>query len=473
MKQTQMAALIAVVATLIVGVPSIFADTLDSLVTIATKAQAQVQFQLQRAQNVPDDLKSLFEQGSNETDMLISSAKQGDVAQAKQHFLSAMKAFKQVSVGLSSPQENTSQKTAIAPPVSQSTLNSYRDSIDRTEKYASMLKDLVAKNNFTVDFSRVDKLVENARSSLAANDIPSVDKIFVDLKSALTDIQNAIKEQTIQNQNDRAKSFANDYIAKINAMLLRADQLGLSEDDIAKLNKAKEEIASTTDPNMLIVIIKHYSFNFTASDVPVQNQSVLENVSKLDARLTAIEPYTDDTIKPRFEEAKQIISQLRGATSDDSMKQLDSLESMVSNMEEYVQSKQKETQSAQTRELTVKSEEQKPAEPQIKPEENQQEAKNAEAKNQQNPQLSRLEARLAGIEPFVDDSIKPRYETAQSLLLKLKNQGTTSKGEYDMTMRVLNFLVDDLEKKVKLMQEHEKNASKNDASQNKNSDKKR
>ncbi|HET8720125.1 MAG TPA: hypothetical protein VFM64_03930, partial [Candidatus Nitrosotenuis sp.] len=82
-------------------------------------------------------------------------------------------------------------------------------------------------------------------------------------------------------------------------------------------------------------------------------------------------------------------------------------------------------------------------------------------------------ARLAGIEPFVDDSIKPRYETAQSLLLKLKNQGTTSKGEYDMTMRVLNFLVDDLEKKVKSMQEHEKNASKNNASQNKNSDKKR
>lgn len=472
MKQTQMAALIAVVAILIVGVPSIFADTLDSLVTIATKAQAQVQFQLQRAQNVPDDLKTLFEQGSSETDMLISSAKQGDVAQAKQHFLSAMKAFKQVSVGLSSPQENTSQKIAIAPTVSQSTLNSYRDSIDRTEKYASMLKDLVAKNNFTVDFSRVDKLVENARASLAESDIPSVDKIFVDLKSALTDIQDAIKEQTIQSQNDRAKSFANDYVAKINAMLLRADQLGLSEDDIAKLNKAKEEIASTTDPNMLIVIIKHYSFNFTASDVPVQDQSILEKVSKLDARLAAMAPYTDDTIKPRFEQAKQIISQLRTEAPGDSMKQLDSLESMISNMEEYVQSKQKEAQSAQTRDLTVKSEEQKPAEPEKKPEDSQQTPKNTEDKNQ-NPQISRLEARLAGIEPFVDDSIKPRYETAQSLLLKLKNQGTTSKGEYDMTMRVLNFLVDDLEKKVKSMQEHEKNASKNDASQNKNSDKKR
>ena len=480
MRQMAILALIAVAATMAVGLPAVFADTLDSLVTIATNARAQVQFQLERAQNIPDDLKNLFEQGSNETEMLISAAKQDDVAGSKQHFLAAMKAFKEISVRLSSPQEAASQKAAPQPQVPQSTLKTYGDSIDRTEKYASLLKDLVARNNFTVDFSTVDKLIANARSNLAAEDIDSVDKIFVDLKNALIDVQDAIREQTIQSQNDRAKSFANDYIAKINAMLAQSEQLGLQEDDIARLQQAKEEIASTNDPNQLIIIIKHYSINFTAPSEPAQqqtkNQAILETASKLDARLDALAPSIDDSIKPKFDQAKQLVQQLQNSTSIDASKLVDSLQSMINEIQSYVDSRQEE-QANMTEKQQVQTEQKlQPHEqasvtaasekPSDKPAEKPAETKKQEPK--QNPQVTRLDARLAEIAPYVDDSIKPKFDTAQSLLLKLKDQGTTSKGEYDMTMRVLNYLVNDLEKSVKTMQEHAKDQSKDTG--NKNSD---
>jgi hypothetical protein len=424
MRQVLLSVLILVVGTA-VSLPAVFADgSLDSLVDIATKARTQVRFQLENSQGVSDDLKALFGQGNQETELLISSVKEGDVVEAKQHFLAAMRIFKQISVGLSEPQQSAALKTTPAPQVTQTTITNYKNDIDRTEKYVGMLKDLVIKNNFTVDFSKTYTLIQNARTSLAANDIQSIERINVDLKAALADIQNAIKDQTVQRQNDRAKSFANSYIAKIDAMLAQATQLGLSEDDIARLNKVKQEISSTTDPNLLIVKIKRYSINFNTS--------------------------------------KQIIIQLRNQTSaDTAAKLLTTLDSTIKEIENYVQSKQNvATQQTETPE----SKPAKPAGEQKPAAELKQERKQKETtKSQKNPEeIAKLEARLANIEPYVDDNIKSKFETAKLLLAKLKNQETTNSADYLRSARILDLQIDSLEQYVKSLQDGQaKNNSNN------------
>ncbi|HXW02132.1 MAG TPA: hypothetical protein VD828_02005 [Candidatus Nitrosotenuis sp.] len=393
-------ALIALVASMVVGLPTTFADsTLDSLVNIATKARTQVQFQLERTASASDDLKALFERGSQETELLISAVKQNDVAQAKQHFLAAMKIFKQVSVELSEPQQAaTALKTSQVDPA---ILTRYQNDIDRTEKYVDMLKNLVAKNDFAVDFSKAEELIQNARSSLAASDVPSLERITADLRVALNDVQNAIREQTIERQNERVRSFVNDYIVKI------------------------------------------------------------------DAKLADLEPHMDEAIKPKFEEARQTITELKNQTSaDETTKLLRHLDSLVKEIENYVQAKGEqpatETQTQDTSQARVE-------ERQTEPKQGTQD----DTKNQKIPaEVLRLEARLANIGPYVDENIKTKFETSERLLAKLINGETSGYADYLRTVRILDSLVDSLERYVDSLQNNDDNRSdKTDKNQSNKSDK--
>ena len=327
--------LIALIVS-VAGTSTAFADIkLDSLVNIAMQARSQVKIQLDNSPGASDEIKSLYDQGNSETDLLISAARSGNVNEAKQHFLAAMKIFKQVSVSLSEPQLATLQKAQVDPAV----LTNYKNDINRTEKYVGMLKDLAAKNGFTIDFSKVDGLIQNARSSIAENDIQSVERIVGELKTALAELQNAIREQTIRQQNERAKAFANSYVAKIDTMLAQANQLGLSENDIAKLVKAKEDIASTNDPNQIIIKVKRYSINFSIVEPQNQIQRILAETSKLDAKLSELESNVDENIQPKFTAAKELVAQIKSQTSvDEATKLLRLLDSTIKEIENYIQS---------------------------------------------------------------------------------------------------------------------------------------
>jgi len=437
--------LIALIVS-VAGTSTAFADIkLDSLVNIAMQARSQVKIQLDNSPGASDEIKSLYEQGNSETDLLISAARSGNVNEAKQHFLAAMKIFKQVSVSLSEPQLATLQKAQVDPAV----LTNYKNDINRTEKYVGMLKDLAAKNGFTIDFSKVDGLIQNARSSIAENDIQSVERIVGELKTALAELQNAIREQTIRQQNERAKAFANSYVAKIDTMLAQANQLGLSENDIAKLVKAKEDIASTNDPNQIIIKVKRYSINFSIVEPQNQIQRILAETSKLDAKLSELESNVDENIQPKFTAAKELVAQIKSQTSvDEATKLLRLLDSTVKEIENYIQSQsdQLATQT-ETASKPITKEEQKSSPSQ---EREQKETK----KNQKSPsEISRFEARLAYVESHLDEDIKPKFDRAVPLFSKLKNQETASNADYLRTVRMLDLLLDQMERHIQSTQD--------------------
>jgi hypothetical protein len=354
------------------AMPAVLADSqLDSLVNIASQARTQVKLQLDRADNVPDDIKALYEQGNSETELLMNSAKQQDVAQSKQHFLSAMKIFKQISMTFSSTQ---TPKAATAPQIMQAKQATptadinYKTSISRMENYVDLLKGLVAKNNISIDFTKLDELIQNAKADIAKGDMISVEKTYDELKTAITDTQNLIREKTNQKLLDRAKSFANEYIVKIDALINNAKELGISDDDVAKLKQVKESLSTTNDPSQIIIKVQRIiTINVDIKDS--KNQRIISEAN-------------------------------RPTVQDDSIKT------------------ENATEKALTQDQNAK-----------------QEQKQRETKVQNSSQFGRLEARLAKLESSVDDNIQPKFDSAKSLLSKLKTQTSS-----DIDQRILKSL---------------------------------
>ncbi|MEM3064225.1 MAG: hypothetical protein QW177_02515 [Candidatus Nitrosotenuis sp.] len=373
--------LMALVLSMAVGTPMAFADAkLDSLVNLATQARSQVKLQLDRTQNVSDETRKLYEQGNVETELLIAAARQGNTEESKQHFLAAMKIFRQITQTFSdSAQTMTSLKAtpAQAPPVPEF---DYGNALYRIENTIKTLKSSAAKNNLPVDFTQIDGLIQTAKTSMESGDTATLEKTYGELKAAISEMQKTIRELTTQRSNERARLFVSSYIAKIDSILAQANQLNLSDEDIAKLTKIKEELASTSDPNQIIIKIKRYSITINTEPANLQEKQVRA-------------------------------AQERAAPE---------------------QTRQEEPPKAADAESAQKEE-----------------ARNQKAADE----ITQLESRMAQIQPYVDESIKPKFARAESLLSKLKNQEIANVSDYNKTVKMVDILLDQMERYIKSLQD--------------------
>jgi hypothetical protein len=458
MKTTLTLALFALVASMIVA-PAFADSKLDSFVNLATKARDQVKLQLDKMPSVSEEAKALYAQGDSETEQLIAAVKTGDAVEAKRHFLAAMKAFRQVTQVFS----ETIPTPEPAPPKLSAPVADfdYGNALKRFEANINILKASASKNNLPVDFSKFDSLLQTAKQQLANGDMVALEKTFAELKATGADLQIAIKNMVTERSNTRAVSFANKYITKIDAVLAQAKDLNLSEEQIAKLQKAKEELASGGDSAQIVIKIKRvYQINLDLLDA--KNQKILSEISKLESRLLLLEPKIDDSIKPRFDEAKSILALLKDPTStDDPIKLLRALDSTIKSIESYFLSQSQATNAAVEEKAPEPVEEQKEAsrqetfqlsetqksEPEsLKADTKQQEkiqkqkAKESNKAQRYLPEISRLEAKLAELEPHIDETIKPKFESAKSMLAKFKETGADPK----KTIRAINALIDEI-----------------------------
>jgi len=456
MKTILSLALFALVASMIVS-PAFADSKMDSFVGLATKARDQVKLQLDKMPPASEEIKSLYAQGNSETEQLIAAVQKSDSTAAKKHFLAAMKAFRQVTQMFSevipTPEPVASK---MAAPVADF---DYGNALKRFEANINILKTVATKNNLQIDFSRIDNLLQTAKTSLASGDVATLEKTFLELKTAGAELQAVIKNMVTERSNTRAVSFANKYITKIDAILAQAKELNLSEEQITKLQKAKEELASGGDSSQIVIKIKRvYQINLDLLDA--KNQKILSEISKLESRLLLLEPKIDDTIRPKFDEARSILALLKDpASTDDSIKLLRALDSTIRSIESYFLSQTKPTntaieqkapEQADTQRDAPKQEfqlsEAKPEPEALKAETKQQEKspkqeKQKAAKVQRNAaEIARLEARLAELEPQVDDTIKPKLDSAKSMLAKLKETGSESK----KTIRAINALIEEI-----------------------------
>jgi hypothetical protein len=200
MKPLTLVLLVLVGSMILTSISSqVYADPqLDSLLRIANQARDNIKIRLSQLATIPDEIAKLYREGSAETDALAQSITKEDVSSSRQHFLSAMKLFRDVSNKMHS-------LTPIDPPPPPDTTR-YKKAIDRMEKDGEMVKALATKYNLNIGFTEFDNLIQTARQHLNAGNLEEVTKTLEIAKQFLIHTHNSIKDVVKQKPSDRDRS---------------------------------------------------------------------------------------------------------------------------------------------------------------------------------------------------------------------------------------------------------------------------
>ena len=308
--------LFALVGSMILIIPmQAYADAqLDSLLRIANQARDNIKIRLSQLETVPNELSKLYEQGSSETDALAKSVLDGDITTSKQHFLSAMKLFKDTSDKISFSTPTAVEETSTATDTSR-----LKTMIVKIEKDANRLKAVATKNNIEIDFTEFDNLIQIAKQNLDARNIDLVNKTLGVAKQFILDAYNSISEVAKQRTSDRAKIFAEKQINSLDKLIFQAKDLGLSQDIIDNLQTAKEKIQKISNASEIVLETKGINTikgKLDASTVDRINSIITEFESKLDNLNKSAQ---NDDSKTKIKTANDMIVELKQLVLDNNL----------------------------------------------------------------------------------------------------------------------------------------------------------
>ena len=193
---------------------------LDILVKITQNTKEHIKNDIDKLNNVSQEVYDFFDEGTKETALLIQAAEKEDASSTKQHFISAMIAFKQASLAIS---ENESQKTP------QATTYDHSQTITKYENNIKKLKLISAKLNADVDFEQIDQLLALAKENISKGSIEQTKEVIGKISSEGKQIQKLLYEISEQNRIHKAKQFVQKHAERINSLILQAKTFGLDK----------------------------------------------------------------------------------------------------------------------------------------------------------------------------------------------------------------------------------------------------
>jgi len=205
-----------------VTIPNIIhADSqLDILVKITQNTKEHIKNDIDKLDNISQKVYDFYDDGSRETVLLTQAVENGDTKSAKQHFISAMIAFKRTSLAIS---ENESQETPqMVTSVHSQTIKKYENNIKK-------LKLISAKLNTDVDFEQIDQLLALAKANIAKGSIEQTKAVLGKISSEGKQIQKLLYEISEQNRIHKAKQFVQKHTERINNLILQAKTFGLDK----------------------------------------------------------------------------------------------------------------------------------------------------------------------------------------------------------------------------------------------------
>ena len=272
-------ALLVLVASMIVGnIPNYaYADSQsDSLIRIATQARDQLRIQLSKMSDVSEDLKEQLKRGSVEVNSLEEAVKRDDISSAKQHFLSAMKIFTNLS------QKISEQVPETAASSSQPTRFSHE--LDRLERYLDILKRIAEKNDVHIDYSNIDSFIDKARDDLGEGKSDAAYSKIEEIKKAIIELNRTLKEKTRQITTERAISFAEKYLEQLDRLIAQARDIGVSQATIERLEEARYNLGAASDVDQIIIEVKHI-ISVKKAFEETKLQRINSRINQLEAKL--------------------------------------------------------------------------------------------------------------------------------------------------------------------------------------------
>ena len=193
---------------------------LDILVKITQNTKEHIKNDIDKLNNVSQEVYDFFDEGTKETALLIQAAEKEDASSTKQHFISAMIAFKQASLAIS---ENESQKTP------QAATYDHSQTITKYENNIKKLKLISAKLNADIDFEQIDQLLALAKENISKGSIEQTKEVIGKISSEGKQIQKLLYEISEQNRIHKAKQFVQKHTERINSLILQAKTFGLDK----------------------------------------------------------------------------------------------------------------------------------------------------------------------------------------------------------------------------------------------------
>tara|TARA_B100000809_G_scaffold115423_1_gene113595 strand:- start:199 stop:1269 length:1071 start_codon:yes stop_codon:yes gene_type:complete len=198
-----------------------YADSqLDILVKITQNTKEHIKDDIDKLNDVSQMVYDLFNEGAKETALLIQAAEKEDTDSAKQHFISAMIAFKQTSLTIL---QNQSQETT------QAIVSDHSPRINKYESNIYKLKLISTKLNADVDFEQIDQLLTLAKVNNTKGSIEQTKEVLDKIASEGKQIQKFLYEISEQNRIHKAKQFVQKHTERINSLILQAKTFGLDK----------------------------------------------------------------------------------------------------------------------------------------------------------------------------------------------------------------------------------------------------
>ncbi len=188
-----------------------YADpNLDTLLRITTQARDNINIQLSQLPTISDEISQLYKQGSKETDALAQSVSQNDQSSSKQHFLSAMKIFKEINDRISSlTPASTNEQT---PQIDTLQLKS---EINRMQILGDRLRAIATTNNVEINFTKFNETMQDARQNLDAGKADQVNKDLETANQFLLNVHQLLADAAKKKTSDRAKDFTEKQIQRL------------------------------------------------------------------------------------------------------------------------------------------------------------------------------------------------------------------------------------------------------------------
>ena len=229
-----------------VTIPNIaHADSqLNILIKIALNAKDHIKADIDKMVDVTNEAREQFNEGVKETDLLIKTTEEGDVVSARQHFISAMIAFKKASVATDTASDEP-QKGLI--PDRSQTIKKYETNIKKLKVISDKLK-------ANVDFEQIEQLLALAKTNYAQGNFVQNEQILSDIASDGREIHKLLYEISEPNKIHRAQHFAKKHVERIDDLILEAQEIGLHE----TVNELKESRVQLLQANSTQIIKQQF-----------------------------------------------------------------------------------------------------------------------------------------------------------------------------------------------------------------------
>ena len=310
MNQIASFALLALVFSMVIGgIPiDAYAKT-DYTVLLRLVSDAQSQIEKQIATNDNKDIEKLYNEGLKQVELLKADIEEDNVESAREHFLLAMRIFNKIT-------RDAPESTNIQPEASSAARqHDHISNLERTKKYVENLKLVAKKHGADINFEEIDKLFVKIREQINDKNYDEVKDDINKLNRTVLDINKTLREYANQISSDRAKTYAQQYIEKVDRLIAQAEGK-VSDEIIQKLEDAKERLANASDKKEVIKIVRtiisiEQEFDLTKANQLESRMMQLEKKARQLAGFEGIDESEIENLRQMISEIKQLISKAK------------------------------------------------------------------------------------------------------------------------------------------------------------------